>query len=151
MRIENNARKLLQEFNLPFIDVSVDKDFNILVYGHDDVQTLDMLSGGEKVAVALVIRLAIAAALAGEALELMIMDEPTIHLDSDRRRQLVSLLKNFRKGSHMIAQLIVVSHDRELEEAADIVYEVAREGGVSKIKSLVETSSAREKRLTSLS
>jgi len=151
MRIENNARKLLQEFNLPFIDISVDKDFNILVYGRDGAQTLDMLSGGEKVAVALVIRLAIAAALTGEALELMIMDEPTIHLDSDRRRELVSLLKNFRKGTHMISQLIVVSHDRELEEAADIVYEVAREGGVSRIKSLVETSSVGEKRLTSLS
>lgn len=36
----------------------------------------------------------------------------------------------------MLAQLIVVSHDRELEEAADLVYEVAREGGVSKIRSL---------------
>ncbi|MCD6324773.1 AAA family ATPase [Candidatus Bathyarchaeota archaeon] len=139
--IENNARKLLQEFNLPFIDISVDKDFNILVYGRDGVQTLDTLSGGEKVAVALVIRLAIAAALAGESLELMIMDEPTIHLDSDRRRELVSLLKNFRKGSRMVSQLIVVSHDRELEEAADVVYEVAREGGVSKIKRLTEAKS----------
>ena len=139
--IENNARKLLQEFNLPFIDISVDKDFNILVYGRDGVQTLDTLSGGEKVAVALVIRLAIAAALAGESLELMIMDEPTIHLDSNRRRELVSLLKNFRKGSRMISQLIVVSHDRELEEAADVVYEVAREDGVSKIKKLAEAKS----------
>ena len=148
MRIENNARKLLSAFNLPFIDVSVDKDFNVLVYGRDGAQTLDTLSGGEKVAVALVIRLAIAAALAGEALELMIMDEPTIHLDSDRRRELVSLFKNFRKSSHMIAQLIVVSHDRELEEAADVVYEVAREDGTSKIKSLMETGSSKEQRLT---
>jgi len=144
MRIENNARKLLQEFNLPFIDVSVDKDFNIVVYGRDGVQTLDTLSGGEKVAVALVIRLAIAAALTGEALELMIMDEPTIHLDTDRRRELVNLLKNFRKGGHMISQLIIVSHDRELEEAANVVYEVVREGGVSKIKRQAEISSAEE-------
>jgi len=88
-----------------------------------------------------VIRLAIAAALAGEALELMIMDEPTIHLDSDRRRELVSLFKNFRKSSHMIAQLIVVSHDRELEEAADVVYEVTREDGASKIKRQAEIKS----------
>ena len=151
IRIEDNARRLLQEFSLPFFDLRVDRDFNILVFGRDGVQTLDTLSGGEKVALALVIRLAIAAALTGEALELMIMDEPTIHLDSERRRELVGLLKNFRGGSGMISQLIVVSHDRELEEAADVVYEVAREGGVSKIKSLVETSSAREKRLTSLS
>jgi len=44
----------------------------------------------------------------------------------------------------MISQLIVVSHDRELEEAADIVYEVAREDGASKIKSLTETSSGHQ-------
>ena len=60
------------------------------------------------------------------------------------RRELVSLFKNFRKSSHMMAQLIVVSHDRELEEAADVVYEVARENGVSKIKSLTETSSGHQ-------
>ena len=48
----------------------------------------------------------------------------------------------------MIAQLIVVSHDRELEEAADVVYEVAREDGASKIKSLMETGSSKEQRLT---
>ena len=139
MRIEDNARSFLQEFSLPFFDLRVDRDFNILVYGRDGVQTLDSLSGGEKVALALVIRLAIAAALTGEALELMIMDEPTIHLDSDRRRELVNLLKNFRGGSRMISQLIVVSHDRELEEAADVVYEVSRKGGVSKIRRLTET------------
>ncbi|MEM3742219.1 MAG: hypothetical protein QXU28_03980, partial [Nitrososphaerota archaeon] len=74
------------------------------------------------------------AALAGEALELIIMDEPTIHLDSERRKELVNMLKNFKEGTRMIAQLIIVSHDRELEEAADQIYEVIRSGGVSKIK-----------------
>jgi len=34
----------------------------------------------------------------------------------------------------MLAQLIVVLHDHELEEAADQIYEVVRSEGVSKIK-----------------
>ena len=44
----------------------------------------------------------------------------------------------------MIAQLIVVSHDRELEEAADVVHDVAKEDGASKIRSLAETSSGHQ-------
>jgi len=48
MRIEDNATRLLQEFNLPFFDIRVNRDFNILVYGRDGAQTLDALSGREK-------------------------------------------------------------------------------------------------------
>ncbi|MEM3662646.1 MAG: AAA family ATPase [Sulfolobales archaeon] len=132
--IEEYARQLLQEFNLPFFDLKINEDFDVIVYGRDGEQTIETLSGGERVAIALVLRLSIAAALAGEALELMIMDEPTIHLDSERRRDLVNMLKNFKGGASMLAQLIVVSHDRELEEAADQIYEVVRSEGVSKIK-----------------
>jgi len=66
-----------------------------------------------------------ATALAGEALELMVMDEPTIHLDSERR-DLVNILKNFKGSASMLVQLIVVLHDRELKEATDQIYEVAR-------------------------
>ncbi|MEM2295748.1 MAG: hypothetical protein QXH55_05915 [Candidatus Korarchaeota archaeon] len=58
----------------------------------------------------------------------------TIHLDSERRRDLVNILKNFKGGASMLAQLIVVLHDHELEEAADQIYEVVRSEGVSKIK-----------------
>uniref|UniRef100_A0A7C5YC85 RecF/RecN/SMC N-terminal domain-containing protein n=1 Tax=Caldiarchaeum subterraneum TaxID=311458 RepID=A0A7C5YC85_CALS0 len=53
------------------------------------------------------------------------MDEPTTHLDTERRRELVNVLKNFAGGKRVIPQIIVVSHDRELTEAADTVYEVA--------------------------
>ncbi|MEM3815710.1 MAG: AAA family ATPase [Candidatus Bathyarchaeia archaeon] len=132
--IEEYARQLLQEFNLPFFDLRIDENFDVKVYGQNGEQTIETLSGGERVAIALVLRLSIAAALAGEALELIIMDEPTIHLDSERRKELVNMLKNFKEGTRMIAQLIIVSHDRELEEAADQIYEVIRSGGVSKIK-----------------
>ncbi|MEM3921468.1 MAG: SbcC/MukB-like Walker B domain-containing protein [Nitrososphaerota archaeon] len=102
--------------------------------GGDGEQIIETLSGGERVAISLVLRLSMAAALAGEALGLMVMDEPTIHLDSERGRDLVNILKNFKGSASMLAQLIVVLHDRELEEAADQIYEVVRSEGVSKIK-----------------
>ncbi|MEN2974917.1 MAG: AAA family ATPase [Candidatus Caldarchaeales archaeon] len=135
--IEEYARLFLQEFNLPFSDIRIDEDFNIFLDGRDGEQTLETLSGGEKIAIALILRLSIAASLAGEAFELIIMDEPTIHLDSERRRELINMFKKFRGGKRIIPQVILVSHDRELEEAADEVFEVVRSEGISKIKSYI--------------
>jgi exonuclease SbcC len=135
--VEDNAGRFLQEFsNLKFCDISLDEDFNITIRGPAGEQTFEMLSGGEKIAIALILRLSIAASLVGEALECIIMDEPTIHLDSERRRELVNLLKNFKGGKRLIPQTIIVSHDRELEEAADRIYEVVRSEGTSKIRQL---------------
>ncbi|RLF11513.1 MAG: hypothetical protein DRJ98_03190, partial [Thermoprotei archaeon] len=79
---------------------------------------------------------AIARALAGPRLELMMLDEPTVHLDDERRRELVEVLKKFfREGPRILPQLILVTHDREVEEAADTVYLVTRERGYSRVKS----------------
>jgi len=132
-RIEMYMRRFLQEFSLPYSDVRLDDDFYVYVVGPDGEQPLDSLSGGEKIAVALALRLAVATALAGDRMECIIMDEPTIHLDSERRRELVRLLSNFRGGAGPVSQVIIVTHDREVEEAADQVYEVARSEGYSKI------------------
>jgi exonuclease SbcC len=133
--VEEYARRFLQEFgNLQFYDINLDEDFNIIVRGPAGEQTFEMLSGGEKIAIALILRLSVAASLVGETLECLIMDEPTIHLDSERRRELVNLLKNFKGGGRLIRQVIIVSHDRELEEAADVIYEVVRSEGTSKIR-----------------
>jgi len=136
--VEEYARRFLQEFsNLQFYDINLDEDFNIIVHGPAGEQTFEMLSGGEKIAIALILRLSIAALLTGETLECLIMDEPTIHLDSERRRELVNLLKNFKGGGRLIPQIIIVSHDRELEEAADVIYEVIRSEGTSKIRQVL--------------
>lgn len=121
---ETAAKAFLQEFGLHFTDIEIDEEFNVSVHGRYGRQSLETLSGGEKIVVALVLKLAIASSLAGQTLESIIMDEPTIHLDPERRRELVEVLKNFRGGGRLIPQIIVVSHDRELEEAADQVYEV---------------------------
>ncbi|MCS7118293.1 MAG: hypothetical protein NZ957_05870, partial [Thaumarchaeota archaeon] len=61
-------------------------------------------------------------------------DEPTVHLDSERRRQLVRLLEGFRRERGAVPQAIVVTHDREVEEVADQLVEVVREGGHSVVR-----------------
>lgn len=136
--IEHYAREYLSKFDLEYSDVKLNEDFEPTLVGPLGEQPIDSISGGERVAVALALRLAIAKAIAEERLEFMILDEPTIHLDELRRRELVEILKRFfKEGPRTLPQLIVVTHEREVEEAADTVYYVTREAGFSKVS--VET------------
>jgi len=64
------------------------------------------------------------------------MDEPTIHLDPERRRELVRLLANLRGERGLIPQAIIVTHDPEVEQAANQVYRVEIEAGYSRVESL---------------
>jgi len=62
------------------------------------------------------------------------MDEPTIHLDPERRRELVRLLANLRGERGLIPQAIIVTHDPEVEQAANQVYRVEIEAGYSRVE-----------------
>ena len=57
------------------------------------------------------------------------LDEPTIHLDAYRRQELIELLKRMS----IIPQMIIVTHDPDLEEAADHILRVKKEEGKSTI------------------
>lgn len=130
--IEHYARRLLRLFNLAYTDLRLDEDYNVYVYGLFGEQPIDSLSGGEKTAVALCLRLGIAAALTGDRIQCILMDEPTIHLDPERRRELVRLLANLRGERGLIPQAIIVTHDPEVEQAANQVYRVEIEAGYSR-------------------
>ncbi|MEM3830577.1 MAG: AAA family ATPase, partial [Conexivisphaerales archaeon] len=132
--IEYYARSLLRSFNLAYTDLRLDEDYNVYVYGPFGEQPIDSLSGGEKTAVALCLRLGIAAALTGNRIQCIMMDEPTTHLDPDRRRELVRLLSNLRGERGLIPQAIIVTHDQEVEQAADQVYRVEIEDGSSRVE-----------------
>ncbi|MCX8205095.1 MAG: AAA family ATPase [Candidatus Nezhaarchaeota archaeon] len=132
--IEHYAREYLAKFDLEYSDIKLDEDFNPTLIGPLGEQPIDSISGGERVAVAIALRLAIAKAIVEDRLELMILDEPTVHLDEARRKELVEILKKiFKEGPRALPQLIVVTHEREVEEAADLVYYVTREAGFSKV------------------
>ncbi|WP_424355393.1 AAA family ATPase [Methanobacterium sp. MBAC-LM] len=128
--IEANTAEFFEKFNFEYSDISLDEDYNITVYGPSGKNSIDMISGGEKIAVALGLRLGITQALSEGNLELIMLDEPTIHLDGPRRQELIELLKKLA----IIPQMIVVTHDDELEEAASNIIKIKKENGVSLVQ-----------------
>ncbi|WP_456422107.1 DNA double-strand break repair ATPase Rad50 [Thermococcus sp.] len=85
---------------------------------------IEFLSGGERIALGLAFRLALSLYKVGN-LELLILDEPTPFLDEERRKKLVEIISSQLKK---IPQVIIVSHDEELKDAADYVIRVTNEG-----------------------
>jgi iron complex transport system ATP-binding protein len=73
--------------------------------GHLRARPMDELSGGERQAVY------IAAALAQES-EVLVLDEPTIHLDARHQHDLASLLLRLKQGSQRT--IVLASHDLNL-------------------------------------
>ena len=83
--------------------------------GFDVNQKMETLSGGQKTKVFL-------AGILIHQPKLVLLDEPSNHLDTSARR----LLYDFIKSTS--ASLIVVSHDRKLLNLLDAVYELGKRG-----------------------
>jgi exonuclease SbcC len=130
--IEKYTNEVFGGFELPFANLKITDDYDLVLCGSDGERTMDMISGGEKIAAALALRAGIAKALSGGRMELLMLDEPTIHLDDIRRRELVEIVKNLTT----IPQTIVVTHDEEFENAADVILKVRKEDGVSLVESV---------------
>lgn len=130
--LERYATEMFGEFQLAYSALRITEDYNLLLLSPETPEGLDLsaASGGERVAAALALRAAIARLLAGSRLELLVLDEPTVHLDDVRRRELVPVLR----GLGTIPQILVVTHDEELEAAADVIWRVRKEGGVSAVE-----------------
>ncbi len=131
LRLQSFTRDFFEKFNLEYSDIAIDDDYSIAVIGPGGKQDIDQISGGERVALAIALRLAIARVLSNKV-ETIIMDEPTTHLDEERRRELVNILNSFfREGGRIIPQMLIITHHREVEEAADLIYNVSKKEGYS--------------------
>ena len=97
------------------------RDVQVTCYGtYGDIE-MDSLSGGEKVSVALALRLAIAQMVSLNKLDFIILDEPTIHLDEERRKSLVAIISDFfKEGLGPLSQIIIITHDAEIFEDSDV-------------------------------
>jgi exonuclease SbcC len=97
------------------------RDVSITCYGRQGEIDIDSLSGGEKVAVALALRLGIAFMMGSSKLDFVILDEPTTHLDEDRRKALVRIVSDaFREGTGPLSQLIIITHDSDIFEDSEV-------------------------------
>ena len=125
-RVEGLMKRYIEFFNLPYSDVRVDEDFNVYLASPFMEADVSRMSGGEVVVASITALLALHQIVSKGRLGFLVLDEPTIHLDEERRRQLIEVLKGFRGGG-LIPQLIIVTHHDEVREAADTVYEVSRD------------------------
>ena len=97
------------------------REIEITCYGRQGEIDVDSLSGGEKVAVALALRLGIAYMMGSNKLDFVILDEPTTHLDEERRKALVRIISEaFREGAGPLAQLIIITHDSDIFEDSTV-------------------------------
>ena len=132
--IQKHTRDFFEKFNFDYSDLILDNEYNISIFGPDGEVNIENVSGGEKIAIALSLRLGITQAMSKGNIETILLDEPTIHLDSYRRQELIEVLHSMT----VIPQMLIVTHDQELETAADTLIRVTKKDGISHVEELVE-------------
>ena len=127
--IQKHTKEFFNEFNFNYSDLTIDDEYDVTVYGPEGESSMSMVSGGEKIAIALALRLGITQAMANGELNTILLDEPTIHLDASRKHELINLLKEMSA----LPQMIIVTHEAQLENAADNLIKVEKENGISRV------------------
>lgn len=106
-----------------------DEEYAILLEQGGRKLEFKSMSGGEQMAAALSVRLALLRELG--SIDIAFFDEPTAHLDAERRETLAEQIKSVRG----FRQLFVISHDDTFENKTDNVIKVEKSGGASRIVS----------------
>jgi len=116
----------------PTKSARIDEDFSIIVEQDGYEQNVNYLSGGEKTSVALAYRLALNMIVRKVATSmesnLLILDEPTDGFSKEQLLKVQDILAELE-----CPQVIIVSHERELESFADQIFRVSKERGISTI------------------
>jgi len=143
--IEKNVVNFLnQEFQSKFqelfsllidggeITVEVDEGFTPVIKENGMDINLSSLSGGERTSVAMAYRLALNRTVQRESSGMeestIILDEPTDGFSTEQIEQFGELLRVIG-----CRQVILVSHERELEGCADHTVRIVKENGVSRV------------------
>ena len=129
--ITNGTRQILSSFSLEFDDVEVDEDFDVRVQRSGSID-LQALSGGERIALAIALRISISRFLDEEQkMNCFLMDEPTTFLDEERRANLRNILHYALGDDMLIPQVVMITHHSELISAGDTIFEVSKRNGSS--------------------
>ncbi|MEB3760284.1 MAG: SMC family ATPase [Desulfurococcales archaeon] len=135
--LREEITRVFSGFGLDYVDVEIidtPQGVEFLLRNRDGIaSTPEMLSGGEKTAFALALILALNRVLTGN-IGFLILDEPTRNLDEERRKMLVEILRNIKSELGIVKQLVIVTHDDDLRDAADEVCTVSKDKGYSIVK-----------------
>ncbi len=128
--------KFQRWFNILVEDSSkearVDEDFNPIIEQEGYEPPLESLSGGEKTSIALAYRLTLNTIVqrlsVGLKSNLLILDEPTDGFSKEQLFKIRDILDEIKAP-----QIIIVSHERELESFANHIFRIEKVNGVSRV------------------
>jgi len=137
--ISLKASEYLSSLNTKIQRVSLSEK-DIMCYSNTETLDLKSLSGGESVSIALALRLGMASLLGSSNLNLMILDEPTTHLDAERKKLLVGILSQLSEISNLQLpmQFLIITHDEEIFEDSNVgqIYKFESSGEGTKVTPL---------------
>lgn len=119
-KISNRASSIFQDImDTPNLKLEWTNEYEVKVGSKYGEKTFNQLSGGEQMATALSIRLALLLSLSD--INIAFFDEPTANLDPEKRMNLANCIRKI-KG---FTQLFIISHDDTFENLTDniIVFE----------------------------
>ncbi len=118
----------------PDMQVRINEDFSPIIEREGYEQDFNALSGGERTSVALAYRLALNTTVQEVTISggsnLLILDEPTDGFSKEQLYKIRDILEELK-----CPQVILVSHEKELEGFADHVFRVHKSDGVSALTS----------------
>jgi len=137
--ISLKASEYLSSLNTKIQRISLSEK-DITCYSNTETLDLKSLSGGESVSIALALRLGMASLLGSSNLNLMILDEPTTHLDAERKKSLVGILSQLSEisNSQSPMQFLIITHDEEIFEDSNVgqIYKFESSGEGTKVTAL---------------
>ena len=116
----------------PTKESRIDENFTPIVNQDGYEQEIGFLSGGEKTSVALAYRLTLNSLMRKETesmkSNLLILDEPTDGFSKNQLGKIRDLLDELKSE-----QIVLVSHEKELETYVDNIFQISKNNGISKI------------------
>jgi len=116
----------------PTKESRIDENFTPIVNQDGYDQEISFLSGGEKTSIALAYRLTLNSLMRKETdsmkSNLLILDEPTDGFSKNQLGKIREVLDELKSE-----QIILVSHERELETYVDNIFQISKQDGISKI------------------
>ncbi|HEX5457395.1 MAG TPA: SMC family ATPase, partial [Candidatus Nitrosotalea sp.] len=119
----------------PTKESRIDENFTPIIEQDGYEQDITFLSGGEKTSVALAYRLTLNSLMRQESesmkSNLLILDEPTDGFSKTQLAKVKTLLSELKSQ-----QIILVSHEKELETYVDNIFHINKSSGISKVTRL---------------